>query len=126
MLQVIYDFTKENGFKPLNFTVHPTDWAVIAYTGEDADGMPHGSGQPQWRVAYVEPPDLPDSKEEILDRAHERLQRYVKGSKNFKITRAEPYWLHQRCAAQARKGRILLAGDALHVSSRGCKTRLVC
>ena len=98
-MQVIYDFVKENGFKPLNFTVHPKDWAVIAYTGEDADGMPHGSGQPQWRVAYIEPPNLPDSKEEILGRAHERLQRYVKGSKHFKIARAEPYWLHQRCVA---------------------------
>jgi 4-nitrocatechol/4-nitrophenol 4-monooxygenase len=125
-LQVIYDFANENGLNLLNFTVHPTDWAVIVYTGEDADGMPHGLGQPQWRVAYVEPPDLPDSKEEILDRARERLQRYVKGSKHVKITRAEPYWLHQRCAAQARKGRVLLAGDALHVSSRGCKARLVC
>ena len=56
----------------------------------------------------------------------EKLQRYVKGSKTFKITRAEPYWLHQRCAAQARKGRVLLASDALHVSSRGCKTTLAC
>jgi hypothetical protein len=72
-LQVIYDFVKENGFKHLNFTVHPRDWAVIAYTGEDADGMQHGSGQPQWRVAYVEPSNLPDSKEETLHRAHERL-----------------------------------------------------
>jgi len=69
---------------------------------------------------------LPNSKEEILHRAHERLQRDIKGRKDFKITRAEPYWLHQRCAAQARKGRVLLAGDALHVSSRSCKTTLVC
>jgi hypothetical protein len=90
-LQVIYDFVKENGFKPLNFTVRPKDRAVIAYTGEDADSVPHGMGQPQWRVAYVEPSDLPDSKEEILHTAHERLQRYIKGRKDFRITRAEPY-----------------------------------
>jgi 3-(3-hydroxy-phenyl)propionate hydroxylase len=84
--QVIYDFIKENGFKPLNFTIHPGDWAVIAYTGEDANGLPHSSGQPQWRVAYAEPPDLPDSKEEILKGAHERVQRYVIGSRDLKIT----------------------------------------
>jgi hypothetical protein len=124
-LQVIYDFVKDNDFKPLKFTVHPKVWAVIAYTGEDADGMPHGSGQPQWRVAYVEPSDLPDSKEEILHTAHERLQRYVRGRKDLMITRVEPYWLHQRYTAQARKGIVLLEGGALHVSSRGCKTMLV-
>lgn len=113
---VVYDFIKENKFTPLNFIVHPEDWAVIAYSGEEADGLAIGSGQPLWRIAYVEAPDLPDSKEETLKRAHERVQRYFKGSPDFKITRAEPYWLHQRCAAQARKGRVLLAGDALHVS----------
>jgi len=111
---VLYDFIGENGFTPLNFVVHPDDWAVIAYSGESANGLPHGSGQPMWRVAYVEPPTLPDSKDETLKRAHERVKVYFKGSKDFTITRAEPYWLHQRCAAQARKGRVMLAGDAMH------------
>jgi len=111
---VTYDFFSENDFTPLNFVVHPYDWAVIAYTGETTDGTSHGPGEPLWRVAYVEPPELPDSKEETLKRAQERVQRYFKGSKKFKISRAEPYWLHQRCAKQGRKGRVLLAGDALH------------
>ncbi|MCJ1259606.1 hypothetical protein MMC24_007445 [Lignoscripta atroalba] len=111
---VLYDFPAEMGYTPLTFIVHPNDWAVIAYTGEDADGKPRGAGIPQWRVAYVEPPDLPGSKEEIMKRAYERVATYIKGSKEFKITRAEPYINHQRCAAQAQKGRVLLAGDALH------------
>lgn len=114
---VIYDFVSENGFTPLNFVVHPSDWAVIAYTGETTNGTSHGPRKPLWRVAYVEPPELPDSKEETLKRAQERVQRYFKGSKKFIISRAEPYWLHQRCAKQGRKGRVLLAGDALHVSA---------
>ena len=114
---VLYDFPAEMGYTPLTFIVHPNDWAVIAYTGEDADGKPRGAGIPQWRVAYVEPPDLPGSKEEIMKRAYERVATYIKGSKEFKITRAEPYINHQRCAAQAQKGRVLLAGDALHVSN---------
>ena len=33
---VVYNFTKENSYTPLNFVVHPLDWAVIAYSGEDA------------------------------------------------------------------------------------------
>ena len=113
----IYDFAKENNFTPLNFIVHPDDWAVIAYSGEDEDGKPRGHERPLWRVAYVEAPDLPDSKEAYLERAYQRVPRWLTGSKEFKVARAEPYWLHQRCAAQARKGRIMLAGDALHVSS---------
>lgn len=116
----IYDFAKENDFTPLNFIVHPTDWAVIAYSGEDEDGKPGGLDRPLWRVAYVEPPDLLDSKEAYLKRAYERIPRFLKGAKAFKIARAEPYWLHQRCAAQARKGRIVLAGDALHVCYTSC------
>ena len=114
---VVYDFIAENGFTPLNFVVHPENWAVIAYSGEDANSQPHGPGEPMWRVAYVEPPHLPDSKEETMKRAHEKVQLFLKGSKKFKLLRAEPYWLHQRVAAQARKGRVVLAGDALHVST---------
>ena len=115
-LDIIYDFVQENGFNTLNFIVDPNDWAVIAYSGEDADGMSRGSGQPLWRIAYGEPPEFSDSREEILERAEKRVRTYLKGSKDFKIARAEPYYMHQRCAALARKGRVLLLGDALHVS----------
>ena len=115
---VIYDFVKENGLQSrLNFVVHPEDWAVIAYTGEDDGGKKAGTGEPQWRVAYVEPPDLPQSKQEIMQRAHQRVPRFLKNTKiPLRITRAELYMMHQQCAGQARKGRIMLAGDALHVS----------
>ncbi len=49
-------------------------------------------------------------------RAHQRVLLFLHGHgfQDFKITRAEPYMLHQRCASQAREGRILLRGDALH------------
>ena len=39
---VVYNFTKENNYTPLNFVVHPLDWAVIAYSGEDAKQEVHG------------------------------------------------------------------------------------
>jgi hypothetical protein len=48
---VLYDFPKHQGFTPVNFIVDPVDWAVIAYTGEDENGEPYGTGRPQWRVA---------------------------------------------------------------------------
>ncbi|KAK5939478.1 hypothetical protein PMZ80_007855 [Knufia obscura] len=112
---VIYDFIAQEGFTPLNFVVHPKDWAVIAYTGQEEDGLPIGSGKPQWRVAYVEDPDLPASKEDYLKRAEEQIKKYVtKGDGKFRVIRAEPYLMQQRVAAQPRKGRVVLAGDALH------------
>jgi 2-polyprenyl-6-methoxyphenol hydroxylase-like FAD-dependent oxidoreductase len=109
---VLYDFTSRMSYSPLNFFVHPSHWGVVAYTGEDGEG-----GVPEWRVAFVEPVDLPTGKEEILDRARGRISSFMKGETDFGIVRAESYWMHQRCAAQARKGRVMLAGDALHVRS---------
>lgn len=112
---VIYDFVKQEDFTPLNFIVHPKDWAVIAYTGQEEDRLPIGSGKPQWRVAYVEDPDLPDSKQDYLKRAEEQVKKYTKkGDGQFRVIRAEPYLMQQRSAAQPRKGRVMLAGDALH------------
>jgi 2-polyprenyl-6-methoxyphenol hydroxylase-like FAD-dependent oxidoreductase len=118
---VLYDFPKQEGLTPLNFVVDETDWAVIAYTGEDEDGKA-GYGRektPLWRVAYIENSDLPSGKEDFLSRAKERIPAsYIKhGDGKFNVIRAEPYTNHQRCAAQARKGRVFLAGDALHVST---------
>lgn len=112
---VIYDFMGQEALSPLNFVVHEDDWAVIAYTGQDEGGLPCGSGKPQWRVAYVEDPDLPSSREDYLKRAEDQIRKYTtKGDANFKIIRAEPYLMQQRVATQARKQRILLLGDSLH------------
>ncbi|ETI24453.1 hypothetical protein G647_03822 [Cladophialophora carrionii CBS 160.54] len=114
---VLYDFVAEEGFSPVNFIVHPVDWAVVAFTGEEEDGHRHGSGKrPLWRVAYVEPPDLPAGRDDYVARARDRIPRCFmnRGSKEFELLRAEPYINSQKCAAQARKGRVVLAGDALH------------
>lgn len=90
-------------------------WAVIAYTGQDEGGGRHGSGnRPEYRVAYVEKPDLPDAPEDYLERARHRLPLWIKSGKPFDLLRAEPYVNSQRVAREAFKGRIFLAGDALH------------
>lgn len=65
-------------------------------------------------MAYVESPDLPDAPEDYLERAQQRLPVWMKGSKDFTLLRAEPYINHQRVASQSIKGRVMLAGDALH------------
>ena len=115
---ICYDFAKEMGYNPLKFFIHPNEWGVVGYTGQNGDGTEKGADVPQWRVAFVEHTDLPTSKEEIYARARVRMGAFMKGGKDFEIVRAESYWMHQHCAAQARKRRIMLAGDALHVSLR--------
>lgn len=114
---VNYDFPRENGWTPLNFVVDEDDCAVIAYTGEDSGGLPPGHGIPQWRIAFLEDSQLSSSPGDVWARAAQKVPRYLKGTKEFEITRADVFWLHQRCAKQGRKGRVFLAGDALHVSS---------
>ena len=112
---VCYDFAQEEyDGKVMNFVVHPDDWAVVIYTGQQKNMELPGEAPPLWRVAYVEPIHLPADKDAILARARERCSRYAKGKPDLEVTRAEPYRLHQRCAAEAIKGRVLLAGDALH------------
>lgn len=86
---ILYDFSKKMGYTPLNSIVHPKDWAVIACTGEFYEGVP------QWRVAYPELLHLPDSREATMARAYERVALFLKGSKDFKVVRPEPYLLHQ-------------------------------
>jgi 2-polyprenyl-6-methoxyphenol hydroxylase-like FAD-dependent oxidoreductase len=55
-----------------------------------------------------------------MERAYERVKPFIDagdgkdGKGEFTITRAEPYVQRQRVAATGRKGRVLLAGDALH------------
>ena len=108
---LVFDFAGKFGYDSMNFFIDPTQWGVIAYTGEE-----HDNG-PEWRVAFVEPTDLPTDNESVKARATERIKNWTRGSSDFSIVRAETYWLHQRCASQARKGRVMLAGDALHVLS---------
>lgn len=97
----------------LRSCVHLGDWAVIAYISEYCESVP------QWRVAYPEPLDLPEPREATMAREYERVALFLKGSKEFKVARAEPYLLHQQCASQVRKDRMLLGGDALHLNPIG-------
>lgn len=113
---VFYDFSVD-GYATMNYIRDPEHWCGMLYTGENKDGKAFGESPPLWRVAYKESTDLSPKKEDILERAQQRLKRYVKKAPEggqFDIFRAEPYRVHQRCAAQAMKGRVVLAGDALH------------
>jgi hypothetical protein len=40
---VLCDLPTHQSYTSLNFIVDPVNWAVITYTGEDADGNPYGT-----------------------------------------------------------------------------------
>lgn len=93
-IDIRYDFIRHRRFGPINFIVDPIEWCAIAYTGEDEFGLDSGPGAAIWRIAYSKDRDLPDDKQSIMDRAYERVQRFIKASDSnvpdglgtFKIT----------------------------------------
>lgn len=104
---VRYDFEKEGGYRAANFIVDPDNWAIIARTG------PHGV----WRIAYGETFDKPGDEESVRQRSKERIPGFLPGTKDYELLRIKPYITQQRCAATFMKGRIVLVGDAAHVSN---------
>lgn len=68
-----------------------------------------------WRCTYMEHAALPE--ETYLDRVPEAYSHLLPGTDGYKLVQAAPYKMHQRCAETFRQGRVLLAGDAAHVTN---------
>ena len=68
-----------------------------------------------WRCTYMEDASLPEDT--YLDRMPEAYRHLLPGKGGYELVQAAPYKMHQRCAANFRKGRVLLAGDAAHVTN---------
>ena len=68
-----------------------------------------------WRCTYMEDAALPeDSYLERIPAAYERL---LPGKGGYELVQSSPYKMHQRCAERFRVGRVVLAGDAAHVTN---------
>lgn len=68
-----------------------------------------------WRCTFMEDAALP--VESYLDRIPAAYRHLLPGEGGYELVQASPYKMHQRCAASFRKGRVLLAGDAAHVTN---------
>jgi 3-(3-hydroxy-phenyl)propionate hydroxylase/6-hydroxy-3-succinoylpyridine 3-monooxygenase len=68
-----------------------------------------------WRCTYMEDAALPEAS--FMERIPEAYRHLLPGKGGYALDRASPYKMHQRCAASFRKGRVLLAGDAAHVTN---------
>ncbi|KAH8586907.1 FAD-binding monooxygenase [Bisporella sp. PMI_857] len=111
-LNIEYDLAAL-GWAPGNAVVGDDIWAVVARIGKDN----------LWRVAYGIPTSELDP-EEPYDEARERTRARGKLAKllpgptdEARIDRISLYRLRQLCADTYLKGRVVLAGDAAHVTS---------
>jgi 2-polyprenyl-6-methoxyphenol hydroxylase-like FAD-dependent oxidoreductase len=68
-----------------------------------------------WRCTYMEDATLPE--ETFLERLPQMYQAILPGAGSYRLERASPYRMHQRSAPHYRAGRVLLAGDAAHVTN---------
>lgn len=104
---VFYDFSL-HGYSRANFVHDPVDWAVVVQL--DKTGL--------WRVCYGEDASLSDA--EVRQRLPERFKRLLPGAPTpdqYRVDHLNPYRVHQRCAAEFRRGRVILAGDAAHATN---------
>lgn len=69
----------------------------------------------RWRVTFVESADIP--MEGLEQRAHQMLAKLLPPGVQYEMEACSPYRMHQRVADRMRHGRILLVGDAAHVTN---------
>jgi len=67
-----------------------------------------------WRCTYMESAELPEAG--IMDRLRQVYAAIVPNA-DYAIERVTPYRMHQRSAPRYRAGRVVLVGDAAHVTN---------
>ncbi|MGJ7542406.1 FAD-dependent oxidoreductase [Variovorax sp. LT1R16] len=67
-----------------------------------------------WRYTFRESEQLP--LEGLEERIHKHFERGLYGG-SYELVQFAPYRMHQRCVENFRRGRVLLAGDAAHVTN---------
>jgi 6-hydroxy-3-succinoylpyridine 3-monooxygenase len=99
-----YDFAKY-GYAPANVVIDAPYGAIVAKI--DDRGL--------WRCTYCEDDSLPEQT--ILERMPAYFNAALPGSKAYELVEYSPYRMHQRCAERMRVGRVVLAGDAAHITN---------
>ncbi|MFI4868794.1 MAG: FAD-dependent oxidoreductase [Steroidobacterales bacterium] len=101
---VYYDFER-HGYARATFVIDDRFGAVIAILNNE--GL--------WRCTYMEDATLPE--ETFLERLPRAYEAILPGQGFYELERASPYRMHQRSAQRYRVGRVVLAGDAAHVTN---------
>jgi 2-polyprenyl-6-methoxyphenol hydroxylase-like FAD-dependent oxidoreductase len=101
---VYYDF-EHHGYSRSTFVIDDQHGAIIALL--DNQGL--------WRCTYMEDAALPE--ETYLERVPAAFAQVLPGNGAYRLDRASPYRMHQRSAPRYRVGRVVLVGDAAHVTN---------
>ena len=101
----VYCNFEHYGYARATFVIDGRCGAVIAILNNE--GL--------WRCTYMEDATLPE--ETFLERLPQVYQTIVPGQGAYQLERASPYRMHQRSAETYRVGRVILAGDAAHVTN---------
>ena len=101
---VRYDF-EQHGYRRSTLLVDPNYGAVIVKI--DDSGL--------WRCTYAEDAALPEDT--VLDRLPRYFEVLLSGASDLELVQYAPYRMHQRSAPTYRAGRVLLAGDAAHITN---------
>ncbi|MDB5042810.1 MAG: monooxygenase, FAD-binding [Candidatus Eremiobacteraeota bacterium] len=101
---VRFDF-HSTGLFETNYVVDPHHGAVVAKVRQD--GL--------WRVTWSEDVDADPSS--IDERVAAQYAAVMPAGASFELTAKSMYRMHQRAADTMRLGRVLLAGDAAHVTN---------
>jgi 3-(3-hydroxy-phenyl)propionate hydroxylase/6-hydroxy-3-succinoylpyridine 3-monooxygenase len=101
---VYHDF--ESGGYALSNLVIDDEWGAVIVK-LNREGL--------WRCTFMEDASLPERS--FLERIPAAYRHLLVGEGGYTLDRAAPYKMHQRCAETFRKGRVLLAGDAAHVTN---------
>lgn len=100
---IVYDF-ESHGWKS-GYQIDPKWGAVVAQIS------PEGL----WRVTFSEEESL--ALDGVTGRIHDYLAHILPGPKDYELKLHSAYNMHQRCAPQFRQHRVLLAGDAAHITN---------
>ncbi|MBL5974361.1 MAG: FAD-dependent oxidoreductase [Candidatus Leucobacter sulfamidivorax] len=93
------------GLPIANWRIDPDFGAIIAKITDE----------PVWRFTFREDGELP---EEFLEpRIHAHFAAGMPGGADYELVQFRPYRMHQRAAESFRAGRVLLAGDAAHITN---------
>jgi 3-(3-hydroxy-phenyl)propionate hydroxylase len=103
---VRFDFGAR-GFNSSNMYVDPEIGCIVARI--TTDGL--------WRCTYQEPVALPE--ETAGDRIHDHFVKLLgeKDAAEVEVVDFRPYRMHQRLSTKLRQGRVVLVGDAAHLTN---------
>ena len=101
----VYCDFERHGYARATFVIDERFGAVIAILSRE--GL--------WRCTYMEDAALPE--ETFLERLPQVYRTLMPRKGSYQLVRASPYRMHQRSAPTYRVGRVILAGDAAHVTN---------